>query len=181
MSCTNIGNGTSEGPFVNIPGKRCICKDNTFIWTPTLKTPACICPSNSVFLTNGSCFICSTLKGKNGTGLVNTSNTLLCGCLKSYVFNPENGVCECPESNSYVDRTLGCIICTDVENSPKTANFTSKQCNCNPTFIWNSALSTKACLCPPNSFILPNLTCFTCTRLKGKNGTGLVGSDNSSC
>ena len=133
-----------------------------------------------MFLTNGSCFVCSTLKGKNGTGLISPTDSKVCGCLLNFVFNADNGVCECPEANSYVDRILGCVPCGSVANSLQTANVISKQCNCLPTFVWTPNVSLTTCNCPANSFT-NEAGCFTCTKLKGKNGTGLVSTSGDSC
>jgi len=181
FSCANITNGISQADPV---AKKCLCKDNTYIWTPTLKTPAYVCPANSVVLTNGndSCFSCAGLKNKNGTGLINPKNNTLCACQKTFVFSTDTGTCECPDPESYIDKTLGCVPCSAVENSTGTANKTGRTCICKPTYVWNPAVSLKACLCLPNSIILEDLTCFSCASFKTKNGTGLVNkTDGKSC
>jgi hypothetical protein len=42
---------------------------------------------------NTSCYYCSLVKARNGTGLVNTSNPTICACLKTFVFNATSGGC----------------------------------------------------------------------------------------
>ncbi len=173
-------NGTGS---VNQTFRACSCKES-FVWSPTLNNG--FCPPGAVYDTTtfdplAKCLECSKLKGKNSSGVLLPNNS--CQCSPSFVFDLQTFSCTCPDPNSFIDKTSGvCFSCSNIGNSTNTADIQAKVCKCKETYLWNPLKSKTACLCPETSIILRNGSCFTCARLKGKNGTGFISKfNNTSC
>lgn len=130
ISCFGVTNSTKK-----TDSKTCLCNP-TYIWNPAVNLTACLCAANSIIASDGTCFSCSVLKGKNSNGLVETG-LKACQCNKSFVFNSLTLNCSCPNLNSYVDKKGVCFSCTNVKNGTGKANELLKTCICNPSYVWN--------------------------------------------
>lgn len=139
----------------------CKCTAN-MTWTQLNK---CECIPNAIVKGKG-CWSCNELPFTLATPASSTA----CGCEAPYVWSTRYNNCTC-DANSLVivnETGLFCYPCSAVNNATK--KYTSKICQCLPTFSWSVADSR--CICPSSRLYAPTSPpqCINC---KSKpNGLG---------
>ncbi len=125
------------------------------------------------------CFNCGLVKNSDGT--VNSENNTICHCNPTFAFDLSSNTCICPIAESIINNNV-CFECSTISlySTGKASSTIKDTCECNLTFAFNK--NDNTCGCPiVNSIIDTSTKCFACGSLRNKNGTGNIGSTNTTC